>query len=151
MVGRSGPDIVKRDEGLVKNLEDFKSDALKLQRENLPENFWRAGASELEGYLEKCKENGNRLLEELDKPLKFKKYLVALNDEYKAKETQIDEEMMSAFAEHQKTYFYGLGIKMKALREAGDAAAADLIQAEMDSVADSPEYFSGLMVDANKD
>jgi hypothetical protein len=151
MAGHCGPEIVKRDEALKKNLADFKSDGRKLIKENLDEVYHRAGERELDEFVGMRKENGNRMGEGLEKPLKFKKWLVELHEEYKDREARIDGEMMSAFAEQEKTYLYGLQLKMKALGEADDPGAVDLIKAECDKVAASPDYFAGLMLGTSQD
>jgi hypothetical protein len=150
MASRCGEDIVKRDKALKKNLSSFDRDAGRLIEDNLSEIHQRAGNAELEEFVDLLKKNGNRMGEGLEKPLKFKKWLVELHDEYKEKEARIDREMMSAFAELQKTYLYGLQLKIKALGEADDPGAVDLIKAECDKVADSPDYFADLMLEANK-
>ena len=150
MAGHCGPEIVKRDEALRKNLRDFNSDAKKSMRENLAEMYQAAGQRELGEFIDQLEENGNRMGEGLEKPLKFKKWLVAIHDTYKEKEADIDREMMNAFAEQEKTYVYGLGLKVKALQEEDDPAAADLIKAEIEKVGASPDYFAGLMLEACK-
>ncbi len=150
MVKRCGPEIVKHDEALKNNLADFKLNALKLQKENLPERFLTAGARELDTFVSTQELNNNRMGTELEKPLKFKPYLVDLHQQCKAKETQFDAELTTALAEHQKTYLYGLGIKLKALQDAKDAAAVELIKTEIEKVNTSPDYFAGLMSAASK-
>lgn len=150
MIGRCGNEVVKHDEALKKNLSNFQGDALKLMKENLPENFHAAGKRELEEFVTRRQADGNRMGEELQRPLKFKKYLVELHQEHQTKEAQIDKELASVFAEPQKTYLYGLGIKIKALRGADDPAAAERIEAEVDRVTASPDYFPSLMLAAKK-
>jgi serine/threonine protein kinase len=150
MATRCGAEIIKHDDALKKNLADFKVEGWKLMQENLTANFHAGGSRELAGFVSQREQNGNRMGEELEKPLKFKKYLVELHQQCKDKETKFDMEMTAALAGHQKTYLYGLGIKLKALQEAKDPGAADLIKAEIEKVNASSDYFAGLMAAANK-
>ena len=150
MVARCDPDMIKRDEALEKNLADFKSDAWESIRENLEAKWHVAGRKEVGEFLDMCKDNGNRMGEGLGKPLDVKKWLVALHEEYQNKEARIDGEMTGAFAKQEKTYLYGLGLKVKALEKADDPAAVDMIKAEIDKVTASTDYFSGLMLEAKK-
>jgi hypothetical protein len=151
MAGRCGSDPRKRDEALKKNISDFRSDALKLLKGNLPEKYHSGGENELDAYVTELKENGCRMGEALKSPLKHKTFLVDLHGEYQRKETQIDTERIAVFAEPQKTYLHGLELKMKALQEANDPPAADPIKAEIDKVAANPDYFPGLMLAAKKE
>ncbi len=151
MLGRCSSDIAKRDEALEKNLADFQNDAMQSIKENLLEKWHEGGRKELGVFVDKCRADGNRMREGLENPLKHKKFLVTLHDEYKFKEAKIDREITSAFAKHEKTYLYGLGLKMKALQKADDPVAVDLIKAEIDKVAASADYFPDLMLKANKD
>jgi serine/threonine protein kinase len=151
MIGRCDPDMVKRDEALKKNLDDFKSDAWKSIRENLEERWHRAARREVGKFLDTCKDNGNRMGEGLGKPLEVKKWLVALHEDYQNKEAKIDGEMTASFAKQEKTYLYGLGLKVKALEKTDDPAALEMIKAEIDKVTASTDYFSGLMLEAKKE
>jgi hypothetical protein len=147
MTGRCGPVFTKRDEALDTNLTDFRSDAYELIHANLEEMYHRAGKRELDAYVAGCRENGGRLAEKLDKPLKHKKWLVELHDQYRVRESRIDGRMENDMSEHRKTYLYGLGLKLKALEEAGDPGAVDLIKAEIDKVNARPAYFTELMME----
>jgi serine/threonine protein kinase len=151
MAGRCGSYATKRDEALKKNISDFRSEALSLLKENLPEKFHLAGESELDAYVKQLKKNGYRIEKTIQHPLKHKKYLVELNKKYLQQDTQIDGETILAFAEPQKTYLYGLEIKLKALQEADDLAAANLIKAEIDKVSVSPGYFPSMMQASKKE
>jgi hypothetical protein len=149
MAERCKPEIVKRDEALVKNLADFRSDAIGLSLTNLTAEHHRPFERELDDFLAEREEDGNRIGESLVQKLKFKKWLVELHEKYQQKEAAIDEQLMDALAEHQNTYLHGLGIRIKALQQ-DDPAAADLIKAETGKVAASPDYFAGLMQEAIK-
>ena len=77
--------------------------------------------------------------------MKLKKWLVEAHGEYQEKEASIDGDLKSALAEHQKTYLYGLGLKVKTLTQEDDLAAALLIQREINKVNEDPDYFPVLM------
>jgi hypothetical protein len=147
MVKRCEPEILKHDQELEKNLADFRSNAAELVKTNLTENFHDAAGRELDAFVAERKADGSRMGEELEKPLKFKQWLVELHEEHQKKEDRIDEKLMDALAGHQNTYLHGLGIRIKALQE-DDPAAADLIKAETAKVAAGPEYFVNLMREA---
>ena len=151
MAGRCGSDVAKRDVALKNNISDFRNDAWKLLKGNLPENFHAAAGRELDECMDELKANGNRMGKGLKSPLKHKKYLVDLYKEFQMKETKIEEESSSVLAEPQKTYLYGLSIKLKALQEANDPAAANLIQTEIDNVGVIQNYFLRLMREAKMD
>lgn len=147
MLTRCAPDIAKHDELLAKNLTDFRDDARRLSIANLDEMYHEAAERELGDFVSKRQLAGNRMGESLERPLKFKKWLVDLHEEHKAREILIDGQMMHALAGHQNTYLHGLGLRIKALEE-DDPAAADLIKAEVEKVNASPDYFAGLMLEA---
>jgi serine/threonine-protein kinase len=150
MLKRCEPDILKRNTALEKNLADFQREGLALIQVNLDPVYHEAGRNEQAAYIEQCKKNGNRLAEELEKPLKFKKWLVELHEEHREMEKLIDEALKTALTEHEKTYLHGLNLRVEALREADDPGAADLIQAEIDTVIEDTDYFPRMMMDAVK-
>jgi hypothetical protein len=147
MAKRCEPEILKHDQELEQNLADFRSNATELVKTNLTENYHEAAGRELDAYVAQRKTDGNRMGKELEKPLIFKKWLVALHEEHQKKEVRIDENLMDSLAGHQNTYLHGLGIRIKALQE-DDPAAAELIKAETAKVAAGPEYFVNLMREA---
>ncbi len=148
MLKRCEPEILKHHAALEKNLAGFQREGLGLIQANLEPVYHDAGGRELANFIAQCEHNGHRLGKELEKPLKFKKWLVELHKQYQETETRIDETLKTALAEHQKTYLHGLNLRMQPLRDAGDPAAAGLIQAEIGAVNEDPEYFARLMMDA---
>lgn len=148
MLKRCEPEILKHRAALEKNLADFQREGLRLIQVNLEPVYHDAGARELTDYIAQCENNGHRLDQELEKPLKFKKWLVELHKQFQQTEARICEALKTALAEHEKTYLHGLNLRVKPLRDANDPAAADLIQAEINAVNDDPEYFARLMMDA---
>jgi hypothetical protein len=147
MVKRCAPEIAKRDALLAKNVTDFRDDARRLSMTNLDEQYHAGFESEVHDFVSQRQVAGNRMGEGLERPLKFKSWLVDLHKEHKAREILIDGQMLQGLAEHQKTYLHGLGLRVKALQE-DDPVAAEMIQAEIDKVIASPDYFAGLMVEA---
>jgi serine/threonine protein kinase len=112
--------------------------------EFIKERFHDAAGRELDAFLDLRRADGNRMGEQLEKPLKFKKWLVELHEKHQKKEAGIDEDLKDALAEHQNTYLHGLGLRIKAL-QADDPVAAELIKAETGTGAASPDYFVDLM------
>lgn len=150
MLARVLPEIAKGDRALESNLADFKREGMKLAHTNIHKIYHQPLEEELDGYLAKCKTNGNHLLEHLDGQLKFKPWLVELHDEYMTSEKEIEGDLTRALAVHKATYLQGLGIKINALRK-DDPAAADLIRVELDKVNNSKVYFTELMLEVAKD
>lgn len=145
MLKRCAPEFIKHDEALQKN----RSKASELVETNLEERVLDAAGRELEAFLNLRRADGNRMGEQLDKPLKFKKWLVELHEKHQKKEAVIDGDLKDALAEHQNTCLHGLGIRIKAL-QADDPVAAELIRAETRNVAASPDYFVDLMREATR-
>jgi hypothetical protein len=146
MQERCEPDMTKHREALKKNVANFRSEAWRLARSNLDEKWHEAARREIDEYCDECVENGNRMVEELHKSLKPKKWFVALHEEYGEQEKEIDQALEAAFTKQQKTYLYGLGLKVKALEKEDDPLAIELIKAEVDKVNENHEYFRNLML-----
>lgn len=151
MVTRCVSNSIDPVEARKKNVAAFKTEALKLLKENLPEKIHFNAENELNRQVSELEQNSYWLGDTLKAPMRNKKYLIPLHQEYLQKEKQIHKQALLGYAEPQKTYLYGLGLKVKALQEAHDPAAATVIQAEMDKVAASESYFPGLMQAAKRD
>jgi serine/threonine protein kinase len=149
MLTRSLPEITKCDRAFESNLDDFRRKSMKSAQTNIEKSYQDAISRELDEYLAKCKTNGNRLMEQLERPLVFKPWLVELHDEFKENEKQIEVQLTRALATHKATYLQGLGIKINALRK-DDPVAADLLKVELDKVNTSKTYFAELMLEAAK-
>ncbi|HSP43302.1 MAG TPA: protein kinase [Luteolibacter sp.] len=148
MLKRCEPEIVKRNAALEKNLADFHRDGWELMKVNLDAVYHDAGRRELAAFVEQCEKNGHRLGEEMEKPLKFKQWLVELYVEHQQMEALIDEALKTSLTEHEKTYLHGLNLRVQPLRDEDDPGAADLIQAEIDAVIEDTDYFPRMMLDA---
>ena len=111
------------------------------------EKWHEAARREIDTYCDDCVDNDNRVVEEMHKSLKPKKWFVALHEEHLEREAAIDKTLHTALSKHKGTYLYGLSLKVKALQKEDDPAAVDLIEAEVDKVNEDEEYFRGLMLD----
>ncbi len=110
--------------------------------------YVKAAMRELDRFHGKCKKNSNRM-DNLKGKLKFKPFFKELLKDHKEKEVNIDLKMERAFAKQQKTYLYGLGLKVKVLQKDDDPLAVDLIKAEIQKVKANPQYFKDLMLEAH--
>lgn len=147
MVTRCAPEISKHTQSFEYNLENFRRKATSLAQTNLEETYHQGFANELDAYLATCKANGGRLTEKLEKPLKFKPWLVDLHEQHLAREKEIDEQMARSLAKHKVTYLHGLGLRINALRK-DDPVAADLIKVELDKVNNGTTYFAEMIMEA---
>lgn len=145
MVKRCEPFVTRHEKALENNIGRVKIEGLRLMKENLQFKWHDASTREIERFVDECKDNGNRLEQKILGPLKVKKWFIALNEERFEKQSQIDRELERALIKQQKTYLYGLGLKVKELLKTDDPIAVDMIKAEIEKVNASADYFPSLV------
>ena len=130
--------------------EKLKDNVTSLERElerTLRKMHYTRDSSEqiIAPHVEEWRRAGNRLPEVLGSGLSsypdvFKSYAKHVENQ-----TALDSEFEAGMAKLRDVYVDGIGRQIEKLKAEKDDAAVSLIQDEMNSAKESPEYFKGLM------
>ncbi len=148
MMAKAKPSVVKRDEGLVKNVDSLGK-ALKrvARRAEYGQDYME---EQIEKRLGDIRENGNRIPvdNKLDE-IGHDKLGEQLRDAYKehlASQTKIDELLSADLATLSRTYITGIELQIKRLKPTVDDLAIESLKAEISNTATDSSHFETLLL-----
>jgi len=162
MLQKARPLIAEQDKAIERNLDSFQRGADRGLRKL--DGYQRDMAEEKsDDYFDKLREKGNRIPPEVDMgieklPARGKDRDAAGRNIQDAHD-RIMEEHVEAFSKQNSlekqfatemlaltnTYILGIELQIKRLEEAGDTAAMEILQAEVDRTKGNPERFERMM------
>ncbi len=144
MQDRAKPYLTEHEAGLKANFGDFER-SVKRQARKIEGNKI-AIENKLERAFEKWGDGSFRVPQEVGVNLENIPDIEATFTDYQDKEKAIDATLQRALSTLSGTYILGLEKQIERLQTENDAPAIDLIQKEIDSTKQSPEYFADLML-----
>ncbi len=138
---RIAPELENHDKDVEKNMEAFSRKLARHIRK-----FSGATRDELEEALESAEaiwvEDDHRIPEVFPSELSEFTVLSAEHVEFLAEQTELDAKLQRNISSQASVYVLGVENQIEKLKPTDDPAAIALLQEEIDSVKDDPEYFA---------
>jgi len=151
ILDRAKPFIDTHTQSLSRNVDDY-SRSLKRDIAKLDAGKSRQAAGEsLELYIRLCQDKGYHIPpavseEELpNQAIQEVEHFTRLRDEFLQNESVIDNAFQKSLSSLSATYVQGMELQVGRLTTDNDMAAVDLVEKEITSIKESPDYFAGLM------
>ena len=143
---RAAPLAEKHKNDLVKNLAGYEA-SFKRPIQQLSAIRDRTDAnSQLAIIIKDYAKRGNRIDDTADEDLAEIVDFENIHDSYLGKQETLDEALIKALSELSDTYILGLEKQIERLKETDDHGATHLIQEEIKSTLQDPDYFKVLML-----
>jgi serine/threonine protein kinase len=147
MRDRSAPLITAHKAELGRNLEayerDLMNEARKVGRTVLRDYF----TGFIRGYAAECRMQQNAIPDELPGALSSLAGAYMIHADYLRKQEGIHQKLIRELSSLADTYVLGIELQIERLREGNDPAAIRKLQAEIEAVRESKDYFPDLMLD----